>query len=138
MGNKYILDACALAAFIKKETGFDVVRDILKEAGNGKVEVYMNKLNLFEVFYGIRRADGLTQAQNVYNAVLKLPIVIIDGIADKVFLEASRIKSSYKMSLADSIALGEASVLDAAIITSDHHEFDLVEQSENIAFAWIR
>ena len=35
-------------------------------------------------------------------------------------------------------ALGQTSVLGAAIFTSDHHEFDAVEQKENIGFCWIR
>jgi len=138
MGTKYVLDACALFAFIYKETGYDVVTSILKQAESGEAKVFMNKLNLFEVFYGIRRDDGLQAATGVNNIVMKLPIQIINGIANDVFLEASRIKSSYKMSLADSIALGEASVMNASLITSDHHEFDIVEKNENIKFTWIR
>jgi len=138
MASKYVLDACALMALAKDEDGAGVVEDILKVADNGDVEIYMNKLNLFEVFYGVRREEGLNKAEGVYKKVLESPITIIDGIADEVFLEASRIKSSYRMSLADSIALGEASVMGASLITSDHHEFDAVEQSENIKFTWIR
>ena len=65
-------------------------------------------------------------------------INVIDGLSDFVFHEAGRIKTLYKMSLADSIALGETSVLGATILTSDHHEFDIVEQNEKIKFAWIR
>jgi len=138
MPTKYVLDACALFAFIYKETGFDAVRSILKQAADGDADVFMNKLNLFEVFYGIRRAEGLQTAEGVYSTIMKLPIQIINGISDEVFLEASRIKSSYKMSLADSIALGETSMMDASLITADHHEFDVVEQGENIKFTWIR
>jgi len=132
MANKYILDACALIAFMQQESGFEVIRNILIDAGDNKATVHMNKLNLFEVFYGVRRAEGFAQAENVYNRVLRLPITIIDGISDDVFLEASRIKSSYKMSLADSIALGEASIMGASLVTSDHHEFDAVEKNEAI------
>ena len=138
METKYVLDACALFAFIYKEPGFDVVAPILKQAKNNEVDVYMNKLNLFEVFYGIRREEGLEDAEHAYNTVRKLPITIINGISDEVFLEASRVKSTYKMSLADSIALGEASTMDASLITSDHHEFDIVEKNEKIKFKWVR
>ncbi|MCL2170143.1 MAG: PIN domain-containing protein [Defluviitaleaceae bacterium] len=123
---------------MKEEVGDDVVKEILKQAREGKTKVYMNKLNLFEVFYGIRRAEGLPRAKEVYDTIMKLPIQIIDGISDDVFLEASRIKASYRMSLADSIALAQASVMGAFIVTSDHHEFDIVEQNESIKFAWIR
>jgi len=138
MVQKYVLDACALVAFVKMEVGFDVVREIIEKANTEQVAVYMNKINLFEVFYGIRRVEGLPKAEIVYNAICKLPINIIDNISDEVFLEASRVKSTYKMSLADSIALGEASTMDASLITSDHHEFDIIEKNENIKFKWVR
>jgi len=93
---------------------------------------------LFEVYYDIMRSKGLEQAEECYEVALKLPINVIDGISDLVFREAGRIKTNYKMSIADSIALGEASILDAAILTSDHREFDIVERKEKIKFMWIR
>jgi len=65
---------------------------------------------------------------------------ILDACALLAFFyrEARRLKIKYKMSVADSIALGEASILGASILTSDHREFDPVEQSETIKFTWIR
>jgi predicted nucleic acid-binding protein len=138
MANKFVLDACAVVALVKDEVGADIVEKILKDVDAGKAAAYMNKLNLFEVFYGVRRDEGLAKAQEVYDMIQRLPIIIIDGIVDEVFLESSRIKSSYRMSLADAIALGEASVMGASLITSDHHEFDVIEENEPIKFMWIR
>jgi len=37
-----------------------------------------------------------------------------------------------------SIALAEASVRKAELLTSDHHEFDIVEAKEKIRFCWFR
>jgi len=138
MVNKYILDACALAAFFNDEEGADVVQGILVEADEAKAQIFMNKLNLFEVYYGIRRDDGHQKAEDFYDMAKRLPINVINGISDDVFRAAGRIKSLYKMSLADSIALGEASVMGAPIVTSDHHEFDPLEEKESIIFKWIR
>ena len=138
MAEKYVLDACALLAFIYKETGVDVVKSIFEYANNGDAEIFVNKINLFEVFYNVRRADGLLAAEAVYDKMMGLPIKIINALSDEVFFEASRLKTSYKMSVADCIALAEASVLGASLITSDHHEFDAVEQNESINFTWIR
>jgi hypothetical protein len=42
-----------------------------------------------------------------------------------------------KISLADSIALSTAYLLKG-MVTSDHHEFDIIEQKEKISFCWIR
>ena len=99
MANKYILDACALVAFVRKEPGYEVVRDILVEAMAGKVVVYINIINLLEVHYGFRREDGLPKAESLYDMVLRLPIIINENISREVFLESSRFKSSYRMSL---------------------------------------
>ena len=138
MATKYVLDACALLTFIYKESGYDVVRSALAQADSGNAEVYMNKLNLFEVYYNIIRTEGLQQAENVYSTSLKLPITIINKITDEVFRKAGQIKTQYSMSLADSIALGEAFTLGASILTSDHHEFDVIEKNAGIKITWIR
>ena len=138
MAAKYVLDSCALLAFIYKESGYDIVKTTLAQADSGSAEVYMNKVNLFEVYYDIRRSTGSQEADDAYSMIQKLPIVIINGISEKVFREAARIKTGYKISLADSFALGEASVMSAPLITSDHHEFDAVEKNEKISFKWIR
>jgi len=135
---KYVLDSCALLAYIYDEAGSDIVESALKQTDENMAVLYMNKLNLFEVYYNILRSEGLQQAEDFYGMVQMSPINVIDGLSDFVFREAGRIKTQYKMSLADSIALGETSVLGATILTSDHHEFDIVEQNEKIKFAWIR
>jgi predicted nucleic acid-binding protein len=60
-------------------------------------------------------------------------------LSQKSLVEAGRIKTAYKLSLADAIALAEASVSGGAFLTADHHEMDKVEQCEpNIKFLWIR
>ena len=45
---------------------------------------------------------------------------------------------SYNISLADSIALAQTVISDGVLITSDHHELDIIEKKENINFVWIR
>jgi predicted nucleic acid-binding protein len=53
--------------------------------------------------------------------------------------EAARIKTTYKISIADSIVLAETSVSGGTVITADHHEMDKVEQNESsVKFLWIR
>ena len=138
MKDSYVLDACALLAMINNEPGADKVEAILRKALLGNVEVYMSKINVYEVYYGIYRANGQEMAEEVYSLIKKQPINIIDSFSDDVFMEAARLKVRYKMSLADSIALGESIVRKAELLSSDHHEFDVVEKEEGIKFYWIR
>ncbi|MCL2350375.1 MAG: type II toxin-antitoxin system VapC family toxin [Defluviitaleaceae bacterium] len=138
MVSRCVLDACALAAIFEKEQGSEVVLDILLKAKEGKMDVFMNKLNFFEVYYVTLRRKGLDAAEEFLTTSLDMPIVIIDGMTDELMREAGRFKTSYKMSLADAIALGQASVLDASLVTADRHELEAVENGESIDFTWIR
>lgn len=138
MGSVYVLDACALLAIINNEQGADRVETVLKDALAGNAEIYMHKLNFYEVYYGIYRVEGKARADEVYRIIQRQPIDIIDTFSDDVFAEAARLKVKYKISVADSIALGEAVVRNASLLSSDHHEFDIVEQQENIKLVWIR
>jgi len=136
--NVYVLDACALIALITDEAGADTVSEIINSAYRGEANVFLNKLNLLEVYYGDYRVHGKTAADNMLGKVKKLPISIVHEISDAVFLEAGRLKAVYKVSIADAVALAEASVFGAALVTADHHEMDVVDKNEKIHFLWIR
>ena len=138
MSNIYVFDACALIALINDEDGSDKVEIILKEAMDEKAEIYMSTINILEIYYGIYREEGQDKADETYQRIMKQPINIIDVIEEKVLKIAGRIKANYRLSLADSIVLGLAITKSAVVVTSDHHEFDIIEEKEQIAFAWIR
>jgi uncharacterized protein len=134
----FVLDACALIAFFDDEVGADKVEDIIQKAKNKECIVYMNKLNLLEIYYGVYRDDGKIKAEATLTIALNLPLKVIDGIDDNIFMEAGRYKAKYKISLADSIALAEAKVRNAILVTADHHEFDIIDKDGEVKFYWIR
>lgn len=135
----YILDACALLAVLNGENGAEPVKDIIEQAKTDSVKVSMSIINLLEVYYGVLRECGKEIADSIILKVKASAIEIIETISADVFKEAGRLKASYRISIADSIALAEASVSGCSLLTSDHHEFDMVEQSESgIKFHWIR
>ena len=138
MSKLYVLDACALIALLTREDGAETVKALLNSAYGGEAHISMHKLNLLEVYYGDYRAHGKIAANDMLGKVKKLPVTIIPEINDEIFFEAGRLKASYKISFADSIALAEASVSDAALLTADHHELDVIEKKERITFYWIR
>jgi predicted nucleic acid-binding protein len=47
-------------------------------------------------------------------------------------------KVNYRISLADSIALAMARQLGARLVSTDHHEFDPIEQAGAVQFKWMR
>jgi len=134
----FILDACALIAILNDEEGSQRVDYIFQEAEDKKCLVYMNKLNLFEVYYTISKRIDVKRAEEVLSELIDTPLIIIDRLEDDVFKEAGRLKTKYKISLADSIALAEAKVKEAQLVTSDHHEFDIIDENDEVKFYWIR
>jgi len=132
------MDACALIAFLSDETGAETVNKILLEAAGGNATVYMNSLNLLEVYYDIYRKAGKEKAKEQLSMIEKLPVSIRSELSGKVFMEAGRLKASYRISIADSVALAETAVSGGKLLTADHHEMDIVERKEKIGFCWIR
>ncbi|PIU68042.1 MAG: VapC toxin family PIN domain ribonuclease [Armatimonadetes bacterium CG07_land_8_20_14_0_80_40_9] len=138
MKKTFVLDACSLIAFFASEEGADKVEGILQKAERGEYFVYMNKLNILEIYYGVFREDGEEKAEETLTKILSLPLIVIDTLEDNVFKEAGRLKVIYKISLADSIALAEAKTRGVPILTADHHEFDPVDKAGDVIFHWIR
>ena len=54
----YILDACALIAFLNDEEGANAIEDMLTQSAVGDVPVSMSIVNLLEVYYGELRDKG--------------------------------------------------------------------------------
>ena len=135
---KYVLDACALIALLRDEQGADIVADALNSASEGKAEVIIHKANLLEVYYDIYRSLGKEKADLILSGIKKLPIKLNAEITDDIFAEAGRLKAIYKISFADSFALAQTLVSGWELLTSDHHEFELIKDKENISFSWVR
>ena len=137
MNNVFVLDACALIALVRNEKGANIVADVYKNADNGSIRLCMNRINLLEVYYGFYRDMGKDYALNIVKQI-ESSSVFITEFDREVFLEAGRLKATYKFSLADSIAVAQTIILRGSILTSDHHEFDIIDGKENLVFNWIR
>jgi predicted nucleic acid-binding protein len=130
-----VLDACALIAFLNDEPGADIVATLFESASSVEISV----INLLEIAYDAVRRTGDTQAaQDVLDAARQLPLKIHWKITDEVFHQAASLKADHRISLADAIALATAVTLGAPLATSDHHEFDLLEQKAAARIVWIR
>ena len=136
--NHFVLDACALIALLQNEEGAEKVADAINAAYEENITVTMNKINLLEVYYDAYRTRGKEQADLMVEELKKRPININAEITDEIFTAAGRLKASCRISLADSIVLAQALVLDAELLTADHHEFGNIEGRESVRFHWIR
>lgn len=131
----YILDACALIAYLREEEGNDKLRVLLRESKN---RFLIHAVNLGEVYYNSLRVSGEEKAKTLFEDIKRLPINVIWTL-DIPFIElAGKYKTSFKMSYADSFVLALAEREKGTVISTDHHEFDSVENAGSLSFYWLR
>jgi predicted nucleic acid-binding protein len=98
----------------------------------------MNKINLLEVYYDVIKSYDKQEADKMLEIVKEMPIGIVKELDDAVMKKAGYLKSKYKVSLADSIALAENIIRNGELISSDHHEFEPIQRYENIKIKYFR
>ena len=98
----------------------------------------MHEINLLEIYYGVYRDESRELAEQTYVKILDLPIKVVRGLRKNVFKKAGRLKAACRISLADSIALAEAKIRRIPLVTCDHHEFDPIQDKNELDFYWIR
>ena len=135
----YVLDACALFAFLNGEEGEDKIDALFQQAHAGTITLAMSIINLLEVYYGYFREKGGETASAILKPVYTAPLVIINTISPRVYQEAAHLKGTYRrISLADAVGIATASELSGQFVTSDHHELEIIDRQESVEFFWFR
>jgi len=122
----YILDACALIAYLRDEPGAEVVESFLIESDH---LCMVHAVNLCEVYYEFLRAGDARSARAAMAELQSAGLVFREDMDLAFWQEAGRYKAtSRRVSLADCFALALASRERGVILTSDHHEFDAIAE----------
>jgi predicted nucleic acid-binding protein len=137
LGERFVLDACALIAYFNDEVGAEVVEDLLERARQDRARLYVAAVNVYELFYDCLKRDTAT-AQQLVDDVYGLPLTVVEALDRALMQHAGGFKATYRVSLADSVALGLAQQHNAHLVSSDHHEFDPIERDGKARFRWIR
>ena len=116
MKKKKVLDSYALLAFLEKEGAYARIQDLL---ATEDVPVFMNAVNVGEVFYILSRQRGDRAAEYFLSVVLPgLPISVLDNSFDNV-IAAARLKAKHALSFADCFAAATAIRENAVLVTGD-------------------
>ena len=118
---KYVLDSCALIAFIRDEDGADVIEQILLD---GASTVMMHAINVCEVYYDCLRTVGKQQADRVVDSLAAGNVIIREDMDAPFWKFAGSVKAGGRISLADTFAMALTAREEAILLTTDHHEFD--------------
>jgi predicted nucleic acid-binding protein len=133
---KYVLDACAQLAQLNEEPGAGIVDNLMERGKTGEIELFINAVQLLEVYYDRCRMKGIEDAGKFLEQAYASSLHIVD-FTSSLIREAGRLKTSYKMSLADAIACATAIDLSATLVTKDG-EIEAVEKREKLSVLWIK
>lgn len=131
----YVLDACAMIAFLKGEAGADVVENALLEQGS---QCMAHAINLCEVFYDFHRVGGESAADNAITDMRTLGLVERDDFDEPFWRDAGKLKAQGGISLADCFAITLTNRVGGALLTSDHHEMDKIAAAGICPITFIR
>ncbi len=136
-----LMDACAMIAFLRNEPGADVAFDILTTPAN---DCYAHAIHLCEVYrWFLTHADAAT-AQSALVDLERANIVTRYDIDDAFWRDAAEHNHSiraagHSISFADCFGIALTRRLVAGTwVTTDHHEFDYVQQQGICAVRFIR
>lgn len=113
-----VLDSFALLAYLRREDGWQTVRNALHKAAEGQSAVAMTEVNYAEVQYIILKKDGAKKWDDVQALLAVWPITFYP--VDRVLADlAASFKARFRMSLADACAAALSKKLSAPLYTND-------------------
>src|SRR5438067_1302622 len=99
----FVLDACAMIAFLRAEPGADVVRDILQDP---VADCFAHAINLCEVYYDFIRAADVRTAKAALRDLTAVGIHARRDMSGKFWMGVGNLKGTIRrVSLADCFAI---------------------------------
>jgi len=133
----YVFDACAVIELLNDENGADTVARLINQAEIGADRIFMNCVQVLEVYYARIYIKGLEYAETVLESLYSSPIIILHEISREMIQEAGRFKTSYSMSLGDTFATATARKFTATLVTGDK-EMKAPEKAGEFSVLWIK
>jgi ribonuclease VapC len=120
-----------MVSYLNREAGCQKVLDVMANAQKSGDTLFMNEINIGEVFHIVSRKRGLEKGEYFIETIVpSLPLSPVPNTFDDV-IEAARIKAEYPLSFADCFTVATARKQDCTIITGDQ-EFKRVEHLVDI------
>lgn len=128
-----VLDSWAVLAYLEDEPAAQKVGDVISDAHDDDIPMFMSVVNVGEIWYIIAREASQGDADESVAEVRQLGIKFVD--ADWFLAhQAARYKSRHRMSYADCFAAALTKHKNAVLLTGDP-EFKHVERE--IPIIWL-
>ena len=128
-----VLDTWAIIAFYEDEPAGRRVSDVIADANEHGIPLWMSVVNAGEVWYVIARRTSGAEADATISELVSLGIRL-DNAEWKSSRQAALFKSKHAMSYANAFAAALAFQKNAHIVTGDQ-EFKQVEK--DISIVWL-
>ena len=128
-----VLDASALLAYLRKETGYATIKDVFTEAAETGYPLLMSTVNWGEVVYVLIKAVGLEEAEHALQVIDTFPLELIP-VSQELAMQAAIYKAIKKLPYSDSFAAALARLRKAELLTADK-DFKAVDKE--IKISWL-
>ncbi len=125
-----VLDSWSVIAYFEDEPAAKQIADLIANAHEEEIPVYMSVVNIGEVWYILARGVSEEEANQSVKELRDLRIQFED-VNWELAQEAARLKSKHKMSYADCFAAALANNQKADLVTGDN-EFKQFEAQVKI------
>ena len=119
----YVLDACAMLAYLRNETGADVVERALLDTNS---QCIAHAINLCEVYYIVHRDSGERDADSAIEDLKSVGVIERNDLDEAFWKAVGRLKAGGGISIPDCFAVTLSNNVGGTVLTSDHKEFDPV------------
>jgi predicted nucleic acid-binding protein len=123
--NEFVLDTSALLAYIENEDGADEIENLLKQALEEQVTLFISVISCIEVFYISLQEQGMAVAVERLQFLNDLPLVQV-ALDNELIQVIGEIKATQRMSFADSCIAGLSKFKQATLVHKEP-EFEQVE-----------
>lgn len=129
----FILDSWAVIAFFEDEPAGKKIADLISDAHENGIPIYMTVVNVGEVWYITAREISEESANNIIKELSDLRIEFIDANWE-ITHEAARFKSMHRLSYADCYAAALTRLKKGVLVTGDK-EFKTI--GTQIEIQWV-
>lgn len=132
----YVLDSCAVIAFLQREPGAEIVAEILKDPRH---RCLLHAVNACEVYYDTYRRSGEADASAIEELLETTGVELLETLPSALWRTAGKLKAEWRrVSLADCLAIALALLENGTVLTTDHHELDQIAQAAVCPIRFIR
>jgi predicted nucleic acid-binding protein len=128
-----VLDSWSIIAYLDDEPSGQKIADLIADANEQEIPIYMSVVNAGEVWYIIAREISEKDADDSVKQLHQLRIQLKDADWD-LTQEAARFISQHKISYADCFAGALAKTMKADLVTGDK-EFKAIEDA--VTIQWV-